>query len=216
MLSRLTRPALSFICGSTDGNAAPPLPDADTSAGFLARFSPVLNTLVTQVTIPAVTYEIPSFPVLAIDGRGNVIVGGDSRAGDFSATSGLVPIDWLNIYGVVVMEFSPDLQTLIWGSFFGDSVAGAAVDGRGDVWITGTARGYSFPAATLYQQGQDVQQFAEFAYVAELSPDGSQVQAEPRDQKRRRREIWTMRGSPAALILPNVEVLATLAPGALK
>src|SRR5437763_1437390 len=35
-------------------------------------------------------------------------------------------------------------------------------------------------------------------------------------QKRKRIESWTMRGSPALVILPNVELFATLAPGALK
>ena len=35
-------------------------------------------------------------------------------------------------------------------------------------------------------------------------------------QNRRRIDNWTIRGSPAALIFPKVDVLETLDPGALK
>jgi uncharacterized protein (TIGR03437 family) len=133
--------------------------------GFAVKFSPDLTTLLAQTTYNPAQDTATSFAAMALDAQGNVIVAGQSAFAG-SLAGGLQP-DSPQSGGGIVMKFDNNLNSL-WATYFGTGVAGAAVDGLGDLWITGTSRLDKLPGSpstsTTYSP-----------FVAELTPDGSSV-----------------------------------------
>jgi hypothetical protein len=105
---------------------------------------------------------------LALDAQDAIVVGGSTTSVDFPASG------WDTSFNggvdAVVAKLSADGSRLLGATFLGtaaaDSVEGVCIDAAGDVHVTGTTHGASFPTTTgaAYRGGSD-------AFLVTLSPD---------------------------------------------
>ena len=111
----------------------------------------------------------------AVDGEGNHYLTGVTKSSDFPTTPGVYKVaktgDEFETY---ILKLSPDGKRLIFSTFIftGDS-AGIAIDGIGNVYLTGLTSNVSFPTTsgafqTSLAGGND-------AYVLKLSVDGDEL-----------------------------------------
>jgi len=85
---------------------------------------------------------------IAIDGSGNVYVAGDTASPDFP-TSGGFDTSLGGASDAVVAKVDPTGSGLLWSSYLGgsdqDAASGVAIDGSGNVYVTGYTASTDFP-----------------------------------------------------------------------
>jgi hypothetical protein len=112
---------------------------------------------------------------VAVDGAGNAYVGGWTGASTFPTTPGSFQPTITNWPEAFVAKFSPS-GALVWATYLGggggDAIRGIAVDGLGQVVVTGFTGSSNFPLVNPWSST-----FGGFqeAFVAQLSADGSSL-----------------------------------------
>jgi hypothetical protein len=115
---------------------------------------------------------------ITVDSAGNVYVTGETSSTDFPTTSGAYDIAYNGgTYDAFVAKLSADGSTLVYITYLGgngeDSGSGIAVDGTGNVYITGKTYSTNFPTTDNAQDktlngGRD-------GFVAKLNADGDEL-----------------------------------------
>ncbi len=113
------------------------------------------------------------------DKSNNVYVASTTHSTDFPVTSGAFQtISGGGGQDGVVFKLSPDLSTMIWGSYLGgsaaDAVYGIVLDTNDNVYVTGGTSSTNFPTTagalhTTYQGGSSD------GFITEISSDGSNI-----------------------------------------
>jgi uncharacterized protein (TIGR03437 family) len=162
------------IAGYTNQQPAP-LGAQPYNYGFAAKFSADLTTLQTQAVFNPVGSSAGQvyFRAMALDAQGNIWLAGDGNNVGPLPASGLQPVAPASTAGFV-LKVDSGLQSVLWGTYFGAEYLGArgvegiAIDGSGNVWLTGFSRGSYLP--NPIDTGLD-----SLPFVAELAPDGSSI-----------------------------------------
>jgi uncharacterized protein (TIGR03437 family) len=109
-----------------------------------------------------------SFIGLAVDGSGNLIlIGNTTPPNDLS----------------VIMKLDSQLQTILFSKSLGGtasnestSLAALALDGDGNIYVTGSTSAADFPVTPgAFQTQLPADSFSTYAFVTELSSDGTQI-----------------------------------------
>jgi uncharacterized protein (TIGR03437 family) len=116
---------------------------------------------------------------VASDAAGNTYVAGLTYSPDFAVTPGAAQTKFGQTSDAWVAKLAPDGRR-IWSTYLGgildDWATGVAVDGAGNVWVTGYTRSPDFPLVkpvqTVYNNGATDDYDA---FVAKISADGSAV-----------------------------------------
>jgi uncharacterized protein (TIGR03437 family) len=179
------------ISGNTSANQLPVTPAAFgqtcgacspvSSAGFVAKFSSDLSKLLWATYIPVVSASPNNFTLrvqtMAVDGSGNVILGGTSSRG-LSVTDGALQTAFPGLttttaFGGFVMKLDSVGQHQLFSTYFGEEdpffafgLDGIVLDAQGAIWLTGISVANRLPVP----KGSPI--LGE-AYLAELSSDGS-------------------------------------------
>jgi photosystem II stability/assembly factor-like uncharacterized protein len=140
-----------------------------TTDAFVAKLTPDGKQIVWATFLGGNENDAAS--ALAVDGQGNVYVGGTTASADFpgAALSGTAA----SMGAVFCAKLSGAGQLIFATAFGAESVSGIAVDGAGDAWLAGTATA-GFPASP----GAFDTQFNSLAgdgYLAKLGPSGALV-----------------------------------------
>lgn len=112
---------------------------------------------------------------------GNILVASCTQSTDFPTTPGAYRTTHAGgSHDAVLFEFTPDLTTLNWSTYFGGTLADAAysveLDSNGDIFIAGGTTSTNLPTTpdaydTQYNGG------TADAFVAKFTPDGSTLMA---------------------------------------
>lgn len=115
--------------------------------GVVSRLNRTLTGLVASTYLGGSGNDAAN--VVALDGAGNVLVGGFTSSGDFPITSGAVDTTHNGGSDVFVSILDPGLQTLSASTFLGgagtDFVLEIQLDGAGDVFLAGRTTSTDFP-----------------------------------------------------------------------
>lgn len=121
---------------------------------------------------------------VAVDSAGNAYVTGKTFSTDFPVTSGAFQTAMSGDGDVFVAKFNPSGSALVYSTYLGgsrnenggaDNAAGIAVDGSGNVYVTGTTFSADFPTSPGAFQtacGGDNCRFGD-GFVTKLNPTGS-------------------------------------------
>ncbi len=133
--------------------------------------------LVIDPVIEFVTYlggsRAETTTTVAVDGSGNIYVGGATNSGDFPTTSG--PLGTSNPagrYSAFVTKLSPDGSTILYSTYLGgdgdSGGSGMVVDAAGNAYLTGsTLAGAHFPVTP-----GGYRTYPDYGFIAKLSPTG--------------------------------------------
>jgi len=118
--------------------------------------------------------------VIAVDASGDVYVAGSTASYDFPVTTGAYETAFPDPgqYAGFVTKLNPSGSALIYSTYFAGAntgvltVYGIAVDGSGDVYLTGLTN-YSFPTTAGAFIPTETAIFASYGFVTELNPAGS-------------------------------------------
>jgi hypothetical protein len=113
------------------------------------------------------------------DAQGNTFIAGMTAAPDFPATAGAFQPSYNGDNDAFVAKLGPDGR-IVWATFLGGSsqdwATGIALDGSGNVWVTGFTESAGFPLVNPIQTWAGTYGGVyPFAFVAELSPDGTKL-----------------------------------------
>ena len=147
---------------------SPPLPDA-----FVAKFDQS-GSLIYGTYLGGVDYDAAI--AIAVDASGAAIVAGQTSSLNFPVTPGALKtaIPGAGLPTIFVAKFKPDGSALEFATYFGgrgDTVKSLALDGTGNIYMTGGAVSTDFPK-TPGAVGQDL---PGGAFAAKLSADGSSL-----------------------------------------
>ncbi|MEM4204931.1 MAG: SBBP repeat-containing protein [Candidatus Methanomethylicaceae archaeon] len=114
---------------------------------------------------------------IAVDRNGNIYVAGITNSDDFPTTPGTYD-SVLNDQDAFVVKINPSGSALLYATFIGgsyqDYVKDIALDGTGNIYITGDTNSYDFPTtAGAYDTTYNDQVFACDVFVVKLAPGGS-------------------------------------------
>jgi hypothetical protein len=117
---------------------------------------------------------------VASDRRGNTYVAGLTYSKDFPVTAGAVQTTFGGTSDAFVAKLAPDGK-VVWATFLGgildDGATGIALDGAGNVIVTGWTRSRDFPTAHAMQPtlngGASLTAFD--AFVAKIDPTGTKL-----------------------------------------
>lgn len=157
---------------------------------FIAKFNPVTAaggaTLAYATYLGGQTANVSDLiSAIAVDSDGNSYVTGFTQSPDFPVTPGSYQTTCDsgndNCFALFVVKLNPTATALDWGTYFGDltgsgdSAAGSgpiALDGKGNVYITGMGGGGNFPEVNPVESnsGNQSEQF-----VAEFDPTGASL-----------------------------------------
>ena len=148
---------------------------------FVAVLSPDLSQLLFSTYLGGSSNDW--LAGLAIDGQGNVYVTGSTQSLDFPTTPGALQEHAGNricpersCTDGFVTKIDPRTPAIVYSTLLygelDDYFSGIAVDGAGDAHVIGTTTSMYFPIRNAFQQ---VSLGPADAFVAELSPDGTQL-----------------------------------------
>ena len=116
---------------------------------------------------------------VASDAQGNVYVAGLTYSPDFRVTAGAVQTKFGGTCDAFVAKLAPDGK-VIWSTYLGgildDWATGVALDGGGNVLVTGYTRSGNFPLVNPVQNSLNGLNGDDYdAFVAKLDPNGSKL-----------------------------------------
>ena len=117
---------------------------------------------------------------IAVDGAGNVYVTGHTNSADFPTTAGALDRDSNGGYDAFVSELNADGSAIVFSTYLGggerDEAYGIAVDGAGDVYLTGATQSGDFPTtAGALDRDYHGGEHSGDAFVSKLSASGSSL-----------------------------------------
>jgi hypothetical protein len=158
---------------------------------FIARMSSDLSTLKAATFLGGTGAD--AVRGLALDGAGNIYVGGDTGSLDFPVTAGAVKASFSNYHDAFVAKLSPNLQTLMASTLIGDTglecgssgaeyASAMTVDKAGNVYLAGVTTSRTFPVTsgayqTTLSQGGLGFPCGQDAFIVKLSPTLTSVLA---------------------------------------
>ncbi|HYO50949.1 MAG TPA: YCF48-related protein [Chloroflexia bacterium] len=167
----------AYVSGST---ASPNFPTANpfqpTIGGltdaFLSKISPDGSFLVYSTYLGGT--DADSGLGLAVDAAGNAYVGGSTQSSNFPTQSAFQPALRGTVDGFLT-KFNPDGTGLVVSTYLGGSsgenVHGVAVDGSGNMYVSGETYSNDFPVANAFQP-QCYQLCSSDAFVTKFRADG--------------------------------------------
>lgn len=178
------------LAGTTGSSGFPVTPGAlqstlvDSQDIFLMKLDPALLTG-NQLPSSAVLYSTylgpGSSPFVAADAAGNAYVGASTTSTAWVATPGVYQSQCWDASRVgcadgIVVKVNPAGSQFLYVTYLGgseyDAIGGLAIDGSGDVYLTGTTDSFDFPATP---GAYDQMFFSETGFAIELSPDASHL-----------------------------------------
>jgi hypothetical protein len=190
LVGSTTSPNLPTTAGVVQPTAGPVNASQPTTLsqprGFIAKFNPVTAT--GGATLAYATYlggktlnESDSAGSIATDSQGNAYVTGFTHSQDFPVTKGSYQTTCASYIcnADYVVKLNSTGTAIDWGTFLGGATGSSdeasssgpiALDGKGNVYVTGTANGSDFPQANTVEPvpNTDSEQF-----VTELDPTGA-------------------------------------------
>jgi hypothetical protein len=158
-----------YVAGSTYSTDFPTTRGSYDAAGngrwdvFVSKFNNGLTSLLASTFLGGKADDCGY--AIAIDAGGNVFVTGETISSDFPATPGAYDTSYNGgYYDVFVSKFNSDLTRLLASTFLGGSSGdygrAIAVDGTGNVFVTGNTWPKDFPVTpgsynTSYNGGND-------------------------------------------------------------
>lgn len=149
----------------------------------LSELNPTGTALIYSTYLGGSSYPGDFSGGVAIDGTGNAYLTGYTYSSDFPTTTGAyqtVNSGAASQYETVfVTEVNPTGTGLVYSTFLGgstgDDAYGLALDGAGDVYVTGATASSDFPTTmNAYQSTNNAAATGgENAFLTELKPDGS-------------------------------------------
>ncbi|HLK20897.1 MAG TPA: SBBP repeat-containing protein [Bryobacteraceae bacterium] len=172
-----------LMAGPTDATDLPVTPgafagaclcDSYNVAGFVAELSPggspqlIFSTFINDNPgIPGAQSE--QINAMALDSEGNILIGGSAPIG-FPTTAGVLePVAPNGFQGIVgfVLKLNNAGTTLLWSTYFGNSIRGLALDPQGNVVLTGFSQLYLLPGSSNSTEYG--------AYAARIAADATAV-----------------------------------------
>jgi N-acetylneuraminic acid mutarotase len=142
------------------GNPYQPIYGGGDYDMFASKISPNGSSLIYSTFVGGGDWDVGG--LAGVDAAGIATLGGWTTSDDFPTTPGAYQTEYAGTGDVAVAKLSADGSDLIFGSYWGDAGVdesdGFAVDSAGNTYFTG----YWIPG------------FSFWAFVAALSPDGSQ------------------------------------------
>ena len=117
---------------------------------------------------------------VATDSQGNIFVAGQTYSADFPVTAGALQTKSAGNSDVFVAKFAAN-GTLLWSTYLGGTqdewASGVAVDGAGDVIVTGWTRSGDFPlfhpVQSTLDNGASLTDYD--AFVTKIDPTGTHI-----------------------------------------
>lgn len=142
-----------YVTGWTTSQDFPVTPGAyapsflGVSATFVSKLSPDGQSLVYATYLGGVMSDLPHD--LAVDGSGSAVVVGSANSEDFPVTSEAYDTTANGQTDVFVVKLNPTGTELVFGTYLGggnlDLPQAVAVDGLGEVYVTGSTYSDDFP-----------------------------------------------------------------------
>jgi uncharacterized protein (TIGR03437 family) len=169
----------AYLAGDTDTNDLPSTTGAFLEKGtgaFVAKVNAAGTALVYLTLIGATNYILVpnsnpanTASALAVDASGNAYLAGSTTDPKFPATAGAYQTTFAGPANppaflappsdAFVAKLNPAGSAMVWATFLGgrdiDQANAVAVDGSGNVWVTGTTASADFPNAQGWSQGGD-------------------------------------------------------------
>ncbi len=151
-----------YIAGSTNSFDYPVLnafQGTNTGLGvngacFITKLNPSGSALVYS-TYLAGNGDNACFGGVVVDGSGSAYVTGPTTADNFPVTASALQSTRAGDYDVFVTRLSPAGNSLLYSTYLGgggfDNSRGLAVDGAGNVWVSGMTRSTNFPVKNATQ-----------------------------------------------------------------
>jgi uncharacterized protein (TIGR03437 family) len=169
----------AYLAGNTDTYDLPTTTGALLGQGtgaFVAKVNAAGTALVYLTYLgpgysPLSPYTNPANTVtgIAADAAGNAYVTGSTFDDAFPATAGAYQTARAGGTDAFAAELNPLGSAVVWATYLGgkgtDAAHAIALDGRGDVWVSGTTDSTDFPNQQGWSQGSD--------FVAGLNPTGT-------------------------------------------
>jgi hypothetical protein len=173
-----------YVIGNTNSGAFPVV-NATTQPAYAGGAHDVF---VAKLNASGSSYEYATYlggtgddigTAIEADESGNAYVTGTTDSFDFPRANARQPTYGGGAHDVFVTKFNTDGQQRVFSTYHGgasDDVGfGIAVDGSGNVYVTGGTISTDFPTANAYQPSKNPggDQGAYDAFVSKFSPDGS-------------------------------------------
>ena len=142
---------------------------------LLCAFVPAAHAAGTvfSTILSGIGQEYPN--AVTSDAQGNTYVAGVTYSNDFPVTAGAYQTTFGGTCDAFVTKLGPDGK-VIWSTFLGgvlsDSATGIALDGSGNVWVTGWTVSPGFPVVNPIP-GTGINGYA--AFVSKFDPTGSKL-----------------------------------------
>ena len=142
-----------YIIGETYSSDYPTTPGAYNESHnggrdvFVSKLNSSLSNLLASTFIGGIYYEYGLS--IALDGDGNVYITGSTESSDYPTTSGAYDESFNGIDDVFVSKLNSSLSSLLASTFIGGSYhdygLSTALDGGGNVYITGGTESSDYP-----------------------------------------------------------------------
>ncbi|HNB52653.1 MAG TPA: SBBP repeat-containing protein [Anaerolineales bacterium] len=152
----LTAAGERIVAGDTYSAVFPSGPGLDVPthyiAAFISKFDSLGANLLYNITMVSAGLTENVVKDIVVDGDGNAYVGGFTDSADFPTTPGAydtVPPSETNLYKAFAMKIDPDgdviFSTLLGTNTNSEVANGIAIDGSGNVYLTGNTKSPAFP-----------------------------------------------------------------------
>lgn len=167
-----------LLGGSTNSTDFPMVSPYDSALGqgfdgFVARLHANGNALVYSTYLGGDGFD--TVAAVALNVRGQAYVAGSTGSSNFPTTPGALKTALGGTRDGFVVKLEPQGNSLVYSTLLGggsaDEVAGMAVDGAGNVYLTGNTQSPDFPVTP--GTPQTALRFSPDAFVAKLNPTGS-------------------------------------------
>lgn len=174
-----------YVTGGTSSANFPLSPSGTTpyqktiggsSDAFISKLNPSGTALIFSTYVGGTKFDKGT--AIAIDGKGDVFVAGNTSSTNFPTTSGVFQSTYKGSGNseVFVLELASSGATLTYSTYLGgsggDFAAGIALDSAGDAYVAGSTASANFPVANAIQKSLAG---ASDAFVAKLNASGASL-----------------------------------------